>query len=236
MADGIVMDIIGTATVSAVTTCVADASAFVGFSLKGRHLTFDNCDIDISTVNDYPPSCDSGNISNATAELPSKVAELLDAAIVAKDNEDARTAKQSMILKVQDAITATAVSTCTSAAANNVFFSLTAGGDVNINGCDIQSQASAIITSCMHQVDVSTPNGLIPLGVYVKNEITNSGNYVSVTDPATGRTLPALPPDCPDPTAARTTAYVGMALIAVALLSYVLIVINWVLLRRQRQR
>lgn len=226
---GVVLNLI-TKTVANVTTrCMNEAASVVNTRLSARKsITIENCDINISAgtipQGELPSSCSAANMSVATdggQALSSQLQQILKDAIKAKSGLDAY--KSKLILNITNAVSSSAVATCAAIAVNNVTLRLNAADSIIIDGCNIQQQSSAMTTSCIHNVLIDG----MPMNIYLKQAIDDSGKIESVTDPSTGKTTPALP-NCPtDATVPRIITFVLAGLFIFLVVSFFLLPIYY---------
>lgn len=235
-APGIVLDIISKTILKSYTNCIEGAANTVQFNLHaGGNITIDNCNITASASDGgFPGGCNAKPI-NADMEAEGtaqKLSKLLDDAIIAKAGMGSQ--KSQFITKIVDTVTNVSSETCAAVAINAMVFNASAGGNISIDGCNIAQTASANIMRCAHNTLVPSSDGktMMPLSMYVQNEIQNSENYAGVQDPSSGAVQPAVP-DCADPTVARYIALFGYTLVFITLLLFIMIPIQ-LLVRRYK--
>jgi hypothetical protein len=233
-AGDVVLSLITRTAVSSTTSCLASAAGFVGLKLTGKTITLENCDISITDSKEYPSSCGKDDMATSFSNCGTngELQKLLNDAIEAKAG--AESAKGTFIDNITSAVSAQANTTCSAMATNSVFFHITAANDILINGCNIAEQAQAMVETCIHTVTVLDNKGAyIPLGIYVKNQIENSGDYNSVTD-HTGKSVPALPAECAGPEIPKSATFAAAGLLAVVLLSYLTIIPGLILKHKKK--
>lgn len=198
-AAGIAISLVTTEVLKVTTTCVEAAINNMSIELAaGGTITIEGCTFNETgglSGQGFPDQCSTASINAAIngGSLGLSVATVLNSAIQAKAGMAGN--KNTLIEKIRDSLTDSAVAFCSALAVNNLALRISAAGNITIKNCSVTQDAHAMIGRCIHNVVVDG----MPLSQFLKLNIDESGQYAGVTDPATGG-LVLSAPSCPTST------------------------------------